>query len=556
MRRTSAVELARQAARLSALAAPLAAGWARQRQQLPDRAGLAGSAMDQLVTVVEGEVDRLFLAAFAAAQARVGVTSSRPRRDAPTVADYPAAARAVADELTATARWWGRQARMRRRLAADLRRSVVLCQQMVESGPDDDAIVSEWQALTRRWEPVAHGTVEPYRLPAEPAGTMLFHSGNRVVVNTGIGEDRVAVEQDPAAGDWRVVVNGQLYRFPAGTDITVRTGPGDDHVTVSATVGVTVLGGSGNDVVYGSEGADRLYGGPGDDYLDGQGGDDLLSGGPGDDVVYGGPGADVLCGGPGADYLDGGAGPDFVSGGDGPDVIAGGAGDDVLDGGRGDDRLYPGPGRDQVDGGPGHDVAYSSAESRHTAVESFVTVEPVAPSTPIRIVGGAGFVDRVRADLEVLAASPTGQRMLTALGGDSLVILEDTASSASMTTLDRPNGHRLTVFTLTYDPSRGVTADRSPPIIGLFHELAHVYGFTHHAPAGRHDDPHDPDRVASPDGALIGTPNDERSAVGLPIDHDGDPTTPHQIDPNHPFELTENALRDEMGRPRRRRYGR
>jgi Ca2+-binding RTX toxin-like protein len=71
--------------------------------------------------------------------------------------------------------------------------------------------------------------------------------------------------------EWRVVVNGQLLRFAAGTDITVRTGPGDDHVTVSAMVGVTVLGGTGDDEVYGGEGDDRLYGGPGDDYLDGPG---------------------------------------------------------------------------------------------------------------------------------------------------------------------------------------------------------------------------------------------------------------------------------------------
>lgn len=542
MWRTGAVELARRAARLSALVAQLAAGWARQREGLPAD---AGAAVEQLITVVEGEVDRLFLAAFAAAQALVGVTSSRPRRGAPDVTDYPAAARAVADELQAAAGLWGERARMRRRLAADLRRTAVLIQSE-----------EQWQAIARRWEPIAHGSVEPYRLPPEPAGTSLFHSGNRVVINTGVADDRVSVGQDPAAGDWRVVVNGRLHRFPAGTDITIRTGPGDDHVTVSATVGVTVLGGSGNDVVYGGEGADRLYGGPGDDYLDGRGGDDLLSGGPGDDVVYGADGADVLFGGPGDDYLDGGAGPDFVSGGDGSDVVAGGTGDDVLDGGRGDDRLYPGPGRDRVDGGAGHDVAYSTAESLHTAVEDVVLLAPVEPSTAIRIVGGPGFAERVRADLQVLATSPTGQRMLAGLGGDSVVILEDTASSASMTTLERPDGRRLTVFTLTYDPSRGVTADHSPPIIGLFHELAHVYGFTHDAATGRHDDPDDPDRVLDPDGMLIGTPNDERTAVGLPIDHDGDPSTPNQIDPNHPYELTENALRDEMGRPRRQRYGR
>jgi hypothetical protein len=327
--------------------------------------------------------------------------------------------------------------------------------------------------------------------------------------------------------------------------------------------------------MYGGDGDDRLYGGPGDDYLDGNGGDDVLSGGPGADVLYGGPGADVLLGGPGADYLDGGEGPDLLDGGDGPDIVSGGAGDDVLDGGGGDDRLYPGLGRDRVDGGAGIDVAYLTPHDRHTRVEQVVMVEPVEPPTAIRIVGGGGFVERVRADLQLLATSPVGQRLLAALGladvpghtpdqpartsgthrRDSLVIIEDTAASASMTTLELPDGRRLSVFTVTYDPAHGVAADHSPPIIGLFHELAHIYDFTHHAATGEHHDPHDPDRIMGPDGTLIGTPNDERVAVGLPIDHDEDPTTPHQIDPNHPFELTENALRDEMGLPRRQRYG-
>lgn len=71
-----------------------------------------------------------------------------------------------------------------------------------------------------------------------------------------------------------------------------------------------------------------------------------------------------------------------------------------------------------------------------------------------------------------------------------------------------------------------------------------------------HHDPYDPDRITGPDGTLVDTPNDERAAVGLPIDHDANPATPRQIDPNHPYELTENALRDELGLPRRRRYGR
>src|SRR6266542_791590 len=85
--RVDAVELARLAGRLSVLVPPLAAGWVWQRQQLPISWGTAvdraNVAVGRLVAVVEDEVDRLYLAAVAAAQARVAVASSRPPCAAP-----------------------------------------------------------------------------------------------------------------------------------------------------------------------------------------------------------------------------------------------------------------------------------------------------------------------------------------------------------------------------------------------------------------------------------------------------------------------------------------
>jgi hypothetical protein len=83
-----------------------------------------------------------------------------------------------------------------------------------------------------------------------------------------------------------------------------------------------------------------------------------------------------------------------------------------------------------------------------------------------------------------------------------------------------------------------------PPITVLYHELAHVYDFAHETAAqGYHDGPDNP-----------GADNSERVAVGLPIDDDGDESTPDRIDPDHPYDYTENALRDEMGAPRAPRY--
>jgi hypothetical protein len=43
-----------------------------------------------------------------------------------------------------------------------------------------------------------------------------------------------------------------------------------------------------------------------------------------------------------------------------------------------------------------------------------------------------------------------------------------------------------------------------------------------------------------------GVDNVERQAVGLAVDHDGDPSTPEQTVDGHPIELTEHGLRDEL----------
>jgi hypothetical protein len=76
-----------------------------------------------------------------------------------------------------------------------------------------------------------------------------------------------------------------------------------------------------------------------------------------------------------------------------------------------------------------------------------------------------------------------------------------------------------------------------PPITVLYHELAHVYDYAYGTLAdGVHAGADNP-----------GADNAERVAMGLPIDHDKDPSTPDEIDPRHPYDCTENALREEMG---------
>jgi hypothetical protein len=89
--------------------------------------------------------------------------------------------------------------------------------------------------------------------------------------------------------------------------------------------------------------------------------------------------------------------------------------------------------------------------------------------------------------------------------------------------------------------------DRSPPVpptVVLFHELAHVYDHFHDTMA--------PGAERQEDGTVARRA--EREAVGLPIDHDGNPHTPARLDPAHPADLTENGLREEYGRNLRTVY--
>ncbi|HZM79558.1 MAG TPA: M91 family zinc metallopeptidase [Candidatus Limnocylindrales bacterium] len=505
-----------RAGRLLGLVPSLSAAWAAERELLGGRwdaetLAAADLAVARLRAAVELLVDQLYLAAFGRKHHQLSVQTLHlpdPPRSRSLPGDSPAesANRGILP---------GKLRDLAALAGGELGDDLTICAELVTS---ETASSQGWWEIAERWSRIE------VDLSIEDAPGVLI-SGDHVVVNTGGGDDRVVVESDPVTGAWRVEVNGRLSVFPASCRLTLRTGAGDDRVTVRGSRGVTILSGYGDDVLVGGKGDDILIAGPGDDYLEGGPGTDFLSGGPGRDVLYGGPGDDLLDGGEGTDYLDSGSGVDTMVGGPGSDIVHIGAGGRLVD--SLGDKVYAGP----VD----HRLGWS-----------------------IRIHGSEAFVERVSADLMLLRRSGIGRAMLEELDRlrDPLVILEDEASSASWTSLDLRSGKRSTVFTVTYRTTRGISADRSPPIIGLFHELAHVYDFANRTQAGgRHDDPLDPDTVAGPGGTRVGAPNDERVAVGLPIDHDDDPETPTRLDPRHPYGYTENALREEMGLPRRSRYG-
>ncbi|MEU4244074.1 M91 family zinc metallopeptidase [Actinoplanes sp. NPDC026619] len=374
-------------------------------------------------------------------------------------------------------------------------------------------------------------------------------------IDGGAGNDRLygslsgkEILTRPAGGD----VAGDRILGGDGDDL-IEGGGGDD--TLDGGEGVdTARGGSGIDNVFGRGGDDTLAGGADRDYVDGGAGDDVLAGGLGDDTLYGLAGADRLDGGFGQDYLEGGAGNDLLEGGAGPDTLSGGRDDDVIHGGADDDVIYTGAGRDVADAGAGLDTVYHQAgEDSVQSAENAVDVQISDQAKYFVIEGSPEFVDRVQSDLDLLRTSPTGQQLL----GKLQQMHDDTAgwfyegSGVTIREYATENGMELTTMIppgfdsseVTINPSHD-TNHSGPPVAVFYHELAHVYDFTY--------DTWVPGDYTGDDNP--GVPNLEREAAGLPIDDDFDPSTPDRIDPRHPYELTENGLRSELGSPLRTEY--
>jgi hypothetical protein len=380
----------------------------------------------------------------------------------------------------------------------------------------------EWVTLAAEWDEIVEAAVHPFIVPPEvSAGTSVLMVDGRAVVNTGAGRDDISVAVDPDTGEVIVTTNGTRHEFPPGTPITIRGGSGNDTIDIpkGTNVSVTLLGSGGSDVIQGGAGDDRILGGAGadeifagkgadyvsggagDDYVDGQAGGDVLSGGTGADVLYGLGGDDYLTGAGGDDYLEGAEDSDELQGGAGSDVLSGGRGGDTMNGGTGDDVMYGGQGRDSIAGGGGTDTAYGQDGDSVSRVSDDVRVEITGDHGFIEIDGTPEFQARILADLEMYRGSPTGQQMLEVLADSR-------------------------------DPNWGI-GDITPDGAGttplvLYPELGHVYDER----------------------------EDERRATGLPVDHDDDPRTPDILDPDHPYAYTENAMRDEMGYPRRDTYNR
>lgn len=419
--------------------------------------------------------------------------------------------------------------------------------------------------------------------------------GNTLTLKTGDSSDHIHISQRPD-GQLSVKVNDRTYTFegnppsdksarPPFFNLNIKTGGGNDNITLDPNVTATVKieAGDGDDTVQAGGGEAEIFGGRGNDhirlgsgfgYAEGNEGDDTIQGGTGDVVMYGNGGKDRLYAGAGAttksSYLDGGDGDDELYAGNGHTVINGGLGDDRLVA-HDDSTIYTGKGFNTVWANRTKARIYAQSGDRLVgAGQSDTTV--VTPSDAGRkafsIVGSDSFKQRVEDDLELLRASPAGQKMLEELDKaaerngapitfkegelagytfgsselqklspeEQLAISPDDPRKGSM--IDGAPGARADQGKLTYNPSFTATGSETiSPIIQLYHELSHAWN--------------------GANGTVLSGMDSELQAVGLPtdsqpFDFDNDPSTPPTS--TNPDPLNENSLRREMGRPLRKSY--
>lgn len=462
---------------------------------------------------------------------------------------------------------------------------------------------ARWDALTQTWWSFTLGG--SFFDPGDEldlTGIGIVEIDGAIMLRGGEGDERITVTIDPETGEQivtvtklsfstvdgeRVMTEGEsrTFRLPAGKELVLHGGGGNDIITLprDSRLRFTALGGEGADIITGGGGRDRLFGlggedvikagGGGDyvsggaeaDYLDGQGGDDRIFGGEGRDTLYGLGGDDHLSGGRDEDFLEGGAGNDVLSGGHGADVLSGGRGRDEISGGAGDDVSYGGLGEDRTIGGTGRDTSHDDRRADGSTNEVNVNLQIPADTEHITITGSPEFIERVRADLDLLRSSPTGQQLLAnlsekyddsgswffGLGRKSLDIRELVPADEHGGQGDPwyensyANGSgnpHVIQYLPSIDDFRG-----APPVVVLQHEMGHAYDYINGS--------YDPDWMyEGADAQDHGIRVAERQATGLPIDHDRDPSTPEIIDPRHPLATTENGLRDEMGLPTREHY--
>jgi Ca2+-binding RTX toxin-like protein len=116
-------------------------------------------------------------------------------------------------------------------------------------------------------------------------------AADQIIVNATASNDAVSIAGDSNSLSiiglaTRVNI---LHSDPTLDRLDVKGLAGDDAITAdglaASSIGLTLDGGDGDDVLVGGAGADTLLGAAGDDVLIGNAGQDVLDGGPGSNVL-------------------------------------------------------------------------------------------------------------------------------------------------------------------------------------------------------------------------------------------------------------------------------
>lgn len=304
------------------------------------------------------------------------------------------------------------------------------------------------------------------------------------------------------------------------------TGDGDDNVVIlSEHDGLVVIEtGAGNDTIQGHSaqpGNMVVNAGAGDDHVD-------LTG-VGQATLYGGAGNDVLI----ADMQHA-----TIFTGTGNDTIKA-LGTSVIDATIGSNHVECAPDRDHV---------YSN---RQTRIKS--NSPNAGPSSPVHahpgyqsilMIGDDSYRELVAFNLALLVATTTGRTMLESLdASNARITIEnipelDNGNFRGEPSQGNPHirnaqrGDKVLEGRIGFNPLAQKTD--TPAVVILYHELCHAWN--------------------SVNGTVL--PEHENQVTGLPtpdsFDFDGDPNTPPTNTNPDPF--NENALRRELGLPRRNVY--
>jgi hypothetical protein len=425
-----------------------------------------------------------------------------------------------------------------------------------------------------------------------PGFTETRDADGNITLSGTAGDDTIRVREHRSAKgvvDGVSVDDGKGHsRNYLGADanrLNIHGGDGNDFISVDPQVknNLHLYGDGGDDRIEGGAGNDIIYGGAGRDYIDSREGNDTLFGEAGNDFLYGGRGNDVIEGGDGDDYLEGGKGNDVLHGNAGNDAVSGGRGDDRVFGDAGSDVLYGGSGTDEIFGGDGNDrVRAEKADFVDGGAGTNSTLRSQVNEklgTSIRysnnfdqdgdgVVDGklnsaeyAAFKDRVEDDIDLMRATPNGQKLLGAFdkSGHSVTVqrigVDDNAYAGwganpdpALDASGKPGvGQDVTIG---YNPNINITiaGKEESPMEVLYHEASHAYNeVTGTLQNGDYTGPGEP----------LTVPNSERQAVGLPnsgvaFDNDGNPATPDSSD--NPDWATEHGMSRELGRSERPSY--